>query len=138
MHVFTYGSLMYEPVWRRVVSGEYAARAGTVRGYARRAIRGELYPALVRGTAESTVEGVLYLDVAAADPAALDRFEAEGEAYARICLPVELSDGRIFGAWSYLYLDSARLEDSAWDPGRFEREGLARFIATCCRDRAPG
>ena len=82
MNVFTYGSLMYPRVWELVVSGHYRSLRGTVRGFERRRISGEVYPALVRGAPESAVEGVLYLDVSAADVAALDRFE--GEPYARV------------------------------------------------------
>ena len=44
MHVFTYGSLMYRQVWDRVIAGGYRARVGK-----------EVYPALLRGPAESAV-----------------------------------------------------------------------------------
>ncbi len=82
MNVFTYGSLMYRPVWERVVVGRYGAVEGTLRGYARRRITGEVYPALLRAEPESVVAGILYLDVSPRDLAALDHFEGEGEAYA--------------------------------------------------------
>ena len=135
MDIFTYGSLMYPAVWRRVVTGAYAGGAATLRGYARRRIRGELYPALVRSVPESVVQGILYRGVSAADVAALDRFEGEGEAYARIRVPLELADGELSGAWTYLYLHSSRVEETAWEPTRFEMSDLARFLDTYCRER---
>jgi gamma-glutamylcyclotransferase (GGCT)/AIG2-like uncharacterized protein YtfP len=137
MHVFTYGSLMYPAVWERVVSGEYRGEGGALRGYARRRIDGEIYPALVRAAPGDVVEGVLYPDVSAADLAALDHFEGEGEAYRRIEVRVARADGEVVPAWTYLYLDSGRVEDTPWDPARFEAEDLARFLDGYCRERAP-
>ena len=137
MRVFTYGSLMYRQVWDRVVSGAHEAENGTIRGYARRRILSEVYPALLRGPSESTVRGVLYLDVSASDLAALDRFEGEGDAYLRIQVPVELDDGKLLNAWTYLYLHPERVEGSLWDAERFEAEDLHHFLNTYCRDRAP-
>jgi gamma-glutamylcyclotransferase (GGCT)/AIG2-like uncharacterized protein YtfP len=137
MDIFTYGSLMYPAVWRRVVTGEYTGGTATLRGYARRRIRGELYPGLVRSVPESAVEGILYRGVSAADVAALDRFEGEGEAYARIRVPVELSDGAVAGAWTYLYLVSALVEESPWEPERFATRDLARFVESYRPEGAP-
>jgi gamma-glutamylcyclotransferase (GGCT)/AIG2-like uncharacterized protein YtfP len=136
MHIFTYGSLMYRPVWERVVTGEYGASAATLRGFSRRRIRGELYPGLVRASTDSVVEGILYLDVSAPDVAALDHFEGEGEAYARIEVAVQLAGGGAAQAWTYLYLNLDLAEDSPWDPALFESEGMARFMDTYYRERA--
>lgn len=137
MHVFTYGTLMYRPVWRRVTTGEYRSLAGALHGYSRMRVLGERYPALVRATPESTVRGIVYLDVSSADLAALDHFEAEGEAYLRIPVPVELEDGSRAEAWTYLALRPERVEDTPWEPERFEAEDLKYFLDTYCRDRAP-
>jgi gamma-glutamylcyclotransferase (GGCT)/AIG2-like uncharacterized protein YtfP len=135
MDIFTYGSLMYPAVWRRVVSGDYASCAATLHGYARRRIRGELYPALIRAVPESAVAGILYRDVSAADVAALDHFEGEGEAYSRIPVRVDLAGGGTVEAWTYLYLLSATGEESDWEPERFETRDLPRFLDTYCRER---
>ena len=136
MNVFTYGSLMYPRVWERVVSGRYRSVRGTVRGFERRRISGEVYPALVRGAPEGAVEGVLYLEVSEADVAALDRFE--GEPYARVEVVVDGADGSSYPASTYLYLDAARVEEAPWEAGRFEGEDLAYFLDTYCRERAQG
>ena len=137
MHIFTYGSLMYRAVWQRVVAGDYIAVPARVHGYERRRISGETYPGLVRATPEVAVDGILYRDVSGADVAALDHFEGEGMAYTRIRVPVELSDGALVDAWTYLFLRAALLEECPWEPARFEAEGLERFLATYCRERAP-
>ena len=138
MHIFTYGSLMYAPVWQRVVTGSYDARAGRIRGYARQRIHGELYPALLAAAPESEVRGVLYLDVSPQDVEALDNFEGAGMDYRRIEVPVALEDGSVLNAATYLYLHPARVEEAPWDAERFEAEGLQRFLDTYCRTRLPG
>ena len=132
MHVFTYGSLMYPAVWERVVTGAYRALPATVRGFARRRIAGEVYPALVEAASDDAVEGILYLDVSARDLAALDRFE--GEAYERIAVRVEGERGAV-EAWTYRFRELSRVEPASWEPAGFEREGLAHFLATYCRER---
>jgi gamma-glutamylcyclotransferase (GGCT)/AIG2-like uncharacterized protein YtfP len=126
-NVFAYGSLMYASVWTRVVAGDYAQADALLRGYARRRIRGEVYPALLAEPGGS-VAGVAYLGVAPADLVALDQFE--GEPYRRIEVPVELGDGRVVSACTYLYLRPDRVEAHPWDPERFERAELAYFLAT--------
>jgi gamma-glutamylcyclotransferase (GGCT)/AIG2-like uncharacterized protein YtfP len=133
MHIFTYGSLMYPPVWSRVVAGTYQHRGGTIRGYTRRRLSGEVYPALIPETEESAVEGVLYLDVSAPDVAALDHFE--GEEYRRTPVAIGVDGGEIIDAWTYLYLYPERTEAVAWEPEQFATDGLSRFLATYCRDR---
>jgi len=138
MNVFTYGSLMFAPVWRRVVAGEYRSLPAVLRGYARRRIPGESYPALVEAAPESEVRGILYLDVSEADLRTLDRFEDEGSLYARVAVRVETEAGGEREAWSYLYLHPERTSAEAWDPERFEREGMALFLGTYVSRRSPG
>ena len=75
MNIFTYGSLMFERVWTVVVAGTYRKTNARLFGYQRRKIRGEAYPALVPGTADDWVDGVVYLDVGQRDAVRLDRFE---------------------------------------------------------------
>ena len=49
VNVFTYGSLMYEAVWSRVVRGQYPWVAARLPGFRRLAIRDAAYPAVVPG-----------------------------------------------------------------------------------------
>lgn len=136
MHVFTYGSLMFPPVWTRVVTGHHRSVKGTIHGFERRRIVDAAYPALTRGA--GTVDGVLYCDVGAEDLAALDRFELEGEDYRRIEIPVVLESGETVTAWTYLYLKTDRIAAERWDPQQFETRDLPRFIGTYCVEHAPG
>ncbi len=131
-HVFTYGSLMFAPVWQRVVRGRYRAQTARLAGFARFAIAGETYPGMVE-QAGAAVDGMLYRDVDERDLAALDAFE--GEAYRRIAVRVVLDCGAALEAQTYLYLLPQKLASSPWQPEAFEME---RFIGSYCRDRLGG
>ena len=136
--VFTYGSLMFEPVWRRVVAGGYERLPATLQGFRRQRVRGETYPSLQRCEGQA-VAGVLYLDVAEADLAALDAFE--GDDYRRIPVQVAVrSSGpadprptRMLAADTYLFVADAKVEPGDWDAERFAREQIEGFL----RDHAP-
>ncbi|MBN9426983.1 MAG: gamma-glutamylcyclotransferase [Burkholderiales bacterium] len=129
MHVFTYGSLMFDPVWAHVVRGRYASRAGEISGFRRYAVRDVTYPGVVE-RAGAQVAGRLYLDVDDEDLQRLDRFE--GAQYRRIVVDVATrgSDGQPerLPAGLYLFLPTERLLDGDWDPQRFEREDMGRFL----------
>lgn len=135
-HVFTYGSLMFEPVWRSVVAGNYRQRPAQIKGFERFAVRDQSYPGVVRSRLPlSTVNGIVYLDVGAADIASLDRFE--GAEYRRIDVPVhdiqELNDHQVIQASLYLYLPENELLAQPWDAANFERVTMAQFLQRFCQ-----
>jgi hypothetical protein len=131
---------MFPAVWTRVVAGSYRSLPATLRGFRRQRVRGEDYPALEQAPgaaaadAPAAVDGVLYLDVAAADLATLDRFE--GADYRRIEVPVVLRQdapggppaGSALLADTYLFVAAHKVEPAAWDPVEFERERIGRFL----------
>ncbi|GGI55265.1 gamma-glutamylcyclotransferase family protein [Oxalicibacterium solurbis] len=127
MHVFTYGSLMFPAVWRRVVRGSHRALPAVLEGYARHAVRGELYPGVVHRPGAS-VEGVLYLDVSEAELAVLDDFE--GSEYRRESVMVRTAaDMQMVAADTYLFLAGHRLSGEAWERQHFR---MTHFIAAHC------
>jgi gamma-glutamylcyclotransferase (GGCT)/AIG2-like uncharacterized protein YtfP len=135
--VFTYGSLMFEQVWRQVVAGRYDRLPATLQGFRRQRVRGASYPSLRRCEGHA-VGGILYLDVTHADLAALDAFE--GEDYRRIPVQVTADPtagtpqaARLLAADAYLFVADAKVEPGEWDAGRFEREQIAAFL----REHAP-
>ena len=127
-HVFTYGSLMFAPVWSIVVEGVYRSLAATLVDHARQAVVAQDYPGMVPRPG-ATVSGVVYLDVDAADLARLDRFE--GDDYRRESVEVMSGDGSAVTAETYVYLPTERLLPAPWEPGAF---ALQRFLDTYCRD----
>jgi gamma-glutamylcyclotransferase (GGCT)/AIG2-like uncharacterized protein YtfP len=128
-NVFTYGSLMFAPVWERVVRGQYRSALARLDAHSRHALIGETYPG-VRVNPNAHVDGRVYFDVDAADVARLDDFE--GDNYDRLISPVELQSGEVATAGFYLYKGPLTLTAQDWDPQWFEREGMAVFLATFC------
>jgi len=126
-HLFAYGTLMCADIMGEVAGcGPLAREPATLRGYGRRAVRGEPYPALVPEES-GRVAGVVYRDVPAAAWARLDRFE--GELYARRPVVVELSGGGLLPAAAYVAEAALRerLARCDWDFDEFLRRGKARF-----------
>ncbi|QDZ29981.1 gamma-glutamylcyclotransferase family protein [Noviherbaspirillum sp. UKPF54] len=131
-HVFTYGSLMFAPVWQRVVRGHYRSEPARLDGFARFAIRSQTYPGMVAQDG-AAVAGVLYFDVDERDMAALDAFE--GQDYRREAVCVASAAGCMREAQAYIYLLPQNLLPLPWRPEAFQME---RFIGTYCRDRLGG
>jgi gamma-glutamylcyclotransferase (GGCT)/AIG2-like uncharacterized protein YtfP len=129
-HIFTYGSLMFDPVWSRVVDGSYDRCEAILQGYDRKGVRHEVYPVIVPSTIHSLVQGIVYLDVSSSDLAKLDGFE--GEYFFRkkeqavtpdmTILPVEVF---VLKEEYYAIISSAK-----WDPEHFSTTGIHFFIHT--------
>lgn len=124
-NVFTYGSLMFEPVWERVVRGKYQCTPAWLNGHVRREIAGELYPGVVRKEG-SRVRGLVWLGVEQTDLALLDSFE--GVDYDRVEVSLESDVGMNMPAQTYLWKHPERLTDKPWDVKQFAETGLPLFI----------
>ncbi len=129
-HVFTYGSLMFETVWLSVVARHYQNQSAVLSGFRRHAVRGELYPALVKSPAQgSAVVGRLYRDVSSNDLNRLDAFE--GTLYRRIaCQVSEPASSTLIEAEVYLFLQPNLLMPDDWDEKRFAETGMVDFMKT--------
>ncbi|NTV43714.1 MAG: gamma-glutamylcyclotransferase [Syntrophobacteraceae bacterium] len=125
-NLFAYGTLMCEDIMREVSGCRLSHVHGTLKGYSRRSVKGEYYPALVPD-ADGRVEGVVYRNVPDSAWERLDRFE--GEMYAREHVQIELNDGTILLAATYVarpeFLD--HLDQSDWDFADFLRRGKESF-----------
>ena len=129
-HLFCYGSLMFAPVWSRVVQGTYDHIPAQLRGFQRRGVQGELYPCLIPGRQADLVEGVLYFHLNAADMKRLDEFE--GDLYDRQTVAVTGVDGSQGPHEAEVYVlkacHRAVATQTAWDATWFATEGLAQFL----------
>ena len=126
MNFFAYGTLMDERIFRDV-TGETCRRAGgSLRGYVRRLVRGQVYPGIVE-CPEGSVSGVIYFDLPEKAWSRLDRFE--GPMYARVPVDVWCEDSGTVEALTYVIRDAFRhvLTDEEWDFEAFEARGLAEF-----------
>jgi gamma-glutamylcyclotransferase (GGCT)/AIG2-like uncharacterized protein YtfP len=127
-NVFTYGSLMFDPVWSKVVEGSYDRCEAVLQSYDRKGVRNEVYPVIVPSASYSQVQGLVYLDVSASDLARLDQFE--GEYYFRKTEQIVTSDMTILPAEIYVLKEEhyAILSPRAWDPEYFSTTGIHLFM----------
>ena len=126
--VFTYGSLMFEPVWSRVVAGSYERYEAILQGYDRKAVRGEIYPVLIPSSMLSQVQGIVYCDVSSSDLARLDHFE--GEYYFRKTEQIITEEKKAFPAEVYVLKEEyySIISHKAWDPVHFSMTGIHFFL----------
>jgi gamma-glutamylcyclotransferase (GGCT)/AIG2-like uncharacterized protein YtfP len=125
-NLFAYGTLMCEDIMEEVSGCCLTGMAGTVRGYSRRSVKGERYPALAPDE-KGCVEGVAYRDLPVSAWDRLDRFE--GRMYVRTLVEIELSDGTILPAETYVVRQEFKdqLEESEWNFEDFQRNGKESF-----------
>ncbi len=128
MHLFVYGSLMFEEVWSRLVRGSYVRRTARLHGFTRRKVREDVYPVIFKSCDSDWVDGMAYLDVGEEDIQRLDFFE--GDFYDRQNHPVVLEGAEKAVAAVYVLKDDYcyMTDEVGWDPEWFAQEGLALFL----------
>ena len=125
--LFVYGTLMQDAVRAAVCGRALPARAATLAGYARYALRGEVYPAIVPRP-RATTDGLLCEGV---DHALWQHLDAwESPLYERLTVNV-VSGDTLLAAQAYVLTprEHHRLEDRSWSPRDFERLHLAAYLA---------
>ena len=128
INVFTYGSLMFDQVWSQVVDGNYRNAEALLKGYERKALKGEIYPAICPSTDYSEVQGIVYFNVSPADLARLDVFE--GEYYYRKSKQVVTHDKNMVPAEAYVLKEKFYpvLSNFKWDAQQFAKTDIHHFI----------
>ena len=128
INLFTYGSLMFAPVWQTLVSGRYDFERCQLYGFERFAVRGEEYPVIKPGDDIASVSGVVYLAVAGNDIARLDDFE--GEYYRRTPIEVIGASGAI-AAQAYVLRPRfySIASNQPWNEAQFAKTGIKAFMA---------
>lgn len=125
-HLFTYGTLMCKDIMEHISGCHLCPLAGVLRGYSRRSVKGEPYPAILANHT-GHVEGLIYKDVPNRAWKLLDQFE--GHMYARHSVQINLDSGVTMPADTYViqpaYLD--RLTTSDWNFSEFLRKHKESF-----------
>jgi gamma-glutamylcyclotransferase (GGCT)/AIG2-like uncharacterized protein YtfP len=126
-NLFVYGALMYEEVWRRIVSGEFRKINGQVSGYRRLAVKNEEYPGLVEG--EGVVPGCIWFALDDDNLTRLDVFE--GEYYERVpALALDDAGNRVqVHVYRFRGEFEDLLEEHDWNVEKFESTGLTKFLS---------
>ncbi|QDS99382.1 gamma-glutamylcyclotransferase family protein [Adhaeretor mobilis] len=106
MHLFAYGTLVFEDIWQLIVGRVVQSRAATLRGYEVRRAEGDLYPVMFESevsdesSAIENVPGFVYYDLTESEFQRLDDYES-GLYYRRTVLPL-LEDGTVIRCDSYV------------------------------------
>ena len=125
--LFLYGTLMFEPVWNRVVGGRYKAAPASISGWKRLRVIGEEYPALVPGS--GIIHGVARFDIEPDDVRLLDIFE--GDYYERSRCEIVMENDQQCNGWTYVFREEYQhLLDPfrTWDPVHFVEHDLYKFL----------
>ncbi|MCU4674878.1 gamma-glutamylcyclotransferase [Catenovulum sp. 2E275] len=127
-NIFTYGSLMYAPVWQTIVAGNYHSEPACLDGFIRYGVKNEEYP-VVKPNPQAQTQGLIYFNVNSQDLTRLDIFE--GEYYQRQTKNLVLAKGETIQADCYIlkpdYYDIS--DNLDWSIQKFEQVGLQNFLA---------
>lgn len=123
--LFSYGTLMFPEVWRRLAGRRHPSRPAVLADFRRCALRDGSYPGAVPHTGAAT-EGVLYESVSDDLLARLDRWE--GPAYVRARVAVQAGGG-LWPSYAYILAPAsrARAKERDWDPRLFQQRHLSRW-----------
>lgn len=126
MELFAYGTLMDTEIMAQVSGIRCRSTQAVLSGYIRKAVQGEVYPAIVQRNG-SSIDGVVYFDLPAEGFDRIDAFEEP--LYVRTFVSVALEGGEQVGAQTYViapeHID--RLSDRDWSFKRFLDSDKAEF-----------
>ena len=127
-NLFTYGTLMYEPVWQTVIGKTFQTQKGVLWGYAAYKVRQDVYPAIIKAGADDSVPGLIYYDIDDVSLETLDRFE--GEFYDRKIFDVAIDDSQQVACYAYVIkpVHFDILDCDIWSADWFVQHGLKRFL----------
>lgn len=125
IHLFAYGTLMFEPVWQAVTGHRTPSIKGVLQGHAVFRVKGAVYPGLIPGKEDDTVHGRVYMHVDDAVVERLDRFE--GNQYHRAKVAVETEQGRL-DCQAYKFRNDLlhQLSEELWRKDMFLQKGHLR------------
>jgi len=129
MNVFTYGSLMFDEVWRAVIGSTGPSVGGQLTGYEAWKLAGQTFPGLTPAPGRQ-VNGRIWQGVTETELARLDVFESG--IYDRQMLAVPTEDGTTLPCWVYVVRPDSRtlLLNEPWDREEFARLHLRDFLTT--------
>ena len=129
MHIFTYGTLMFEKIWLKVAGTKCKSSPAQISGFERTAVKNEVYPVLIPGEKDVNVDGIIYFEVSDYIIQKLDCFE--GQAYNREEVAVTLKDGRKIPAQTYVLKNAffSIIDNKTWDKQHFAEMYMSAFLA---------
>ena len=129
-NLFTYGTLMFEPVWAATIGKTYQTGQGVLRGYAVYKVHNEVYPGIIRANEDDAVPGLIYYGIDANVLQTVDRFE--GDTYYREVVEVDVGSSKKESCDTYVVKSKYFyiLDCEKWHAEWFEQHGLNQFLAS--------
>ncbi len=126
-NLFAYGTLMCHAIFEAVTGLRLDHQPVTLAGFMCWSVKGEAYPAIVRDPTGLT-EGVVYPNLPASVWQRLDHYE--GEMYTRQTVRVQLADGSLLPASTYVWNDghAALLDRPGWRFSGFMNRWCADYL----------
>jgi gamma-glutamylcyclotransferase (GGCT)/AIG2-like uncharacterized protein YtfP len=121
--LFVYGSLRFPEVLEALIGRIPTMSLATAHGWRVAALPGQVYPALVTGTA--SIDGLTIAGLTNEEWQVLDAFEDELYDLQRL----QLSDNS--SAWAYVCGEASSVLPADWDLSGFERDDLASYVVRC-------
>jgi len=128
MSLFTYGTLMFAEVWRRIGIGEFQSQPATLQGFAVYRLRDATLPGMFRTSNGDQTSGLIYHGL---DEDVLFELDAyESDLYKRIAVQATAADGQVIDCQAYVIPESRRkaLTDKPWDATWFKQHELANYL----------
>ena len=128
MHLFTYGTLMFPEVWRRIALSEAVSERASLAGFAIYRVKDAVFPGILRAREVDRVEGVLYRDLNEEMLFELDAYESDF--YSRESVWVTTDHGEAVECQVYIVPENRRelLTDELWDADWFAKHKLASYL----------
>lgn len=128
MHLFTYGTLMFPEVWRRIAIREAQNERATLNGFAIYRVKNAVFPGILRAREVDRVSGVLYRDL---DEEVLFELDAyESDFYERQAVWVTTEAGEHVECQVYVIpaRNRDKLSDEPWDAEWFAQHKLEHYL----------
>ena len=127
-NIFTYGTLMFEPVWIKVTGSPHNSQKAILTGFERKSVKDQFYPVLIPSKNQLKLQGVVYCDIDEATLCKLDMFE--GDSYLRKIVRVNLYNGDALDAQTYILKKEYYhiIGSTDWDPLQFEIKDMGFFL----------
>ncbi len=128
MNLFTYGTLTFPEVWKRIAVRECPAQRAVLSNFAIYRVRNAVFPGIIRSEEKDSVEGILYSDVDEETLFELDAYESDF--YDRESVWVTTANLERVEAQVYLVPPSHRqmLTHEPWDAAWFAEHELERYL----------
>ena len=127
MNLFVYGTLLEEKVWLSVAGKSYKSVSAKLYGYSCKKLKNRPYPGLIQEKG-STVNGIVYLNIAEKTISQLDIFE--GVEYKRIKVTVDSLDNGEMICDTYLFKEefSDLVLKKEWSLEEFKNIDMCHFL----------